>query len=140
MRIFSTGGVIVDHPRGQRTGEAAPAQSATTSVAGIGLGGGREGRHRIAPPEYIAPERLSPRSPMRWDDLRPVTLGETVHAFGVDGKRVDSKAVLKAMAKPKGVAVFVRFSARCSNRTRTILPCSARVQSSWWWRARIFSL
>ncbi|HEV3437203.1 MAG TPA: hypothetical protein VG122_07580 [Gemmata sp.] len=65
---------------------------------------------RIARPEYVAPRKAVAAEPMRWDDLRPVTLGETVNAFGVDGKRVDSKAVLKAMAKPKGVAVFVQFS------------------------------
>jgi hypothetical protein len=65
---------------------------------------------RIARPAYVAPRKAVAAEPMRWDDLRPVTLGETVNAFGVDGKRVESKAVLKAMAKPKGLAVFVQFS------------------------------
>jgi hypothetical protein len=65
---------------------------------------------RIARPEYVAPRKATAAEPMCWDELRLVTLGATVHAFGVDGKRVDSKAVLKAMAKPKGVAVFVQFS------------------------------
>ena len=31
------------------------------------------------------------------------------HAFGVDAKRVESKAVLEALRRPQGVAVFVRF-------------------------------
>ena len=30
-----------------------------------------------------------------------------VQAFGVDGERVGAKAVLKALAEPKGVAVFI---------------------------------
>ena len=46
---------------------------------------------------------------MVWDNLRKVTLGETVQAYAVDGKRVEAKTVLKALAKPKGVAVFVRI-------------------------------
>jgi hypothetical protein len=43
-----------------------------------------------------------------WVNLRPVTLGETVQAYGVDGERVEPEAVVKALAEPKGVAVFVR--------------------------------
>ena len=42
-----------------------------------------------------------------WVNLNKVTLGETVQAFGVDGERVGAKAVLKALAEPKGVAVFI---------------------------------
>jgi hypothetical protein len=42
-----------------------------------------------------------------WVNLNKVTLGETVQAFGVDGERVEPKAVLKALAEPKGVAVFI---------------------------------
>jgi hypothetical protein len=38
---------------------------------------------------------------------RSEALGETVQAFGVDGERVGAKAVLKALAEPKGVAVFI---------------------------------
>jgi hypothetical protein len=49
-----------------------------------------------------------PAEGLVWVNLRPVTLGDTVHAFGVDGKRVEPKAVLKALAEPKGVAVFLR--------------------------------
>jgi hypothetical protein len=37
-----------------------------------------------------------------------VTLGETVRAFDVKGKALQSKDVLKALAEPKLVAVFVR--------------------------------
>lgn len=43
-----------------------------------------------------------------WVPLRKVTLGETVQAFGVDGRPVTSQAVLKALAKPNGVGVFLR--------------------------------
>jgi hypothetical protein len=64
---------------------------------------------RIASPEYVAPRKAVAAEPMRWRELKRVTLGETVHAFGVDGKRVDAKAVLKALARPAGVAVFVRY-------------------------------
>ena len=45
---------------------------------------------------------------MKWSNLRKVTLGKTVHAFRVKGERAEPKTVLKALAKPKGVAVFVR--------------------------------
>ena len=45
---------------------------------------------------------------MTWSNFPKVTLGKTVHAFGVDDKPAAQCAVLKALAKPKGVAVFVR--------------------------------
>ena len=64
---------------------------------------------QLAQPEYVAPRKAVPAEPMKWRALKPVTLGATVRAFGPDGKRVESKAVLKALAKPKCVAVFVRF-------------------------------
>lgn len=64
---------------------------------------------QITSPEYVAPRKAVPAEPMKWRALKPVTLGKTVHAFGTDGKRVESKSVLKALAKPKGVAVFVQF-------------------------------
>src|SRR5262249_58477150 len=35
-----------------------------------------------------------------WDNLRKVTLGETVQAYGVGGEPVDPKVVLAALAKP----------------------------------------
>jgi hypothetical protein len=47
-----------------------------------------------------------------WVELRKVTLGATVQAFGVDGKRVGPKVVLKALAEPKGVAVFIGSNAK----------------------------
>jgi hypothetical protein len=46
---------------------------------------------------------------MKWHDLKKVTLGKSVRAFGVDGKLVESMAVLEALRQPKGAAVFVRF-------------------------------
>jgi hypothetical protein len=44
----------------------------------------------------------------KWWNLEKVTLGKTVQAFRVDGKPAEPAAVLEALAKPKGVAVFVR--------------------------------
>jgi len=64
---------------------------------------------QIARPEYEAPRKAVAAEVMKWDNLRTVTLGETVKAFGVDGKPLGPESVLKAIAKPKGVAVFVRF-------------------------------
>ncbi len=46
---------------------------------------------------------------MNWvDDPRKMTLGKNVIANRTDGKAIEGDAVLKALAKPKGVAVFVR--------------------------------
>lgn len=41
-----------------------------------------------------------------WRELRPVTLGETVHAYGVDGETLAADTVLEALENPAGVAVF----------------------------------
>jgi hypothetical protein len=64
---------------------------------------------QIARPEYEVPRKPVAAEAMKWQNLRKVTLGQTVHAFGVDGKRLEPKAVLKALTEPKGVAVFVRY-------------------------------
>jgi hypothetical protein len=46
---------------------------------------------------------------MNWvNDPRKMTLGKNVIAYRADGKVMEADAVLKALAKPKGVAVFVR--------------------------------
>jgi hypothetical protein len=45
---------------------------------------------------------------MTWSNIPKVTLGKTLHVCHVDGKPAAPSAVLKALAKPKGVAVFVR--------------------------------
>ena len=63
---------------------------------------------QIAHQEYVAPRKSVPREAMQWDNYRPVTLGETVRAFRVDGKALEPMVVLKALAEPKLVAVFVR--------------------------------
>jgi hypothetical protein len=63
---------------------------------------------QIAHQEYVAPRKSVPREAMRWKNWRPVTLGKTVRAFRVDGKPMEPMAVLKALAEPKLVAVFVR--------------------------------
>jgi hypothetical protein len=52
--------------------------------------------------------RPGDRSMTEWVPLRKVMLGDTVQAFGVDGELVGPKAVLKALAEPKGVVVFIR--------------------------------
>jgi hypothetical protein len=48
---------------------------------------------------------------MKWRNLPRVTLGKTAQAFRVDGKPAEPDAVLKALARPRGVAVFVRTNA-----------------------------
>jgi hypothetical protein len=48
---------------------------------------------------------------MRWLEMRKLTLGKTVQAYHTNGKPADAEDVLKALAKPKGVAVFVRAKA-----------------------------
>jgi hypothetical protein len=68
---------------------------------------------QISQPGPVPPDRQpkvkpSERFATEWVDLRKVTLGEKVHAFGVDGKPLEKKAVLKTLAKPRGVAVFMR--------------------------------
>ena len=62
---------------------------------------------QIAHQQYVDPRKPVPREAMRWENWRPVTLGETARAFGVDGKALEPRAVLKALAEPKLVAVFV---------------------------------
>ena len=64
---------------------------------------------QIARPEYDVPRKSVSAEAMKWHNLQKVTLGNSVHAFGVDGKRVESTAVFEALRQPKGVAVFVRF-------------------------------
>ena len=66
--------------------------------AGGGGPGGFEPGVRSLPPTRV----------IEWCDLPKVTLGEQVQALRVDGKVVEPKAVLKSLAKPRGVAVFVR--------------------------------
>jgi hypothetical protein len=44
-----------------------------------------------------------------WNNLKPVTLGETVQAYNVDGTPAEPGAVLMALAEETGVAVFVRL-------------------------------
>ena len=51
---------------------------------------------------------MPPYSVMRWLEMRKLTLGKTVQAYHQSGKPAEAEAVLKALNKPKGVAVFVR--------------------------------
>lgn len=62
------------------------------------------------PPEVDEQGNIKPgdRYETEWVPLRPVILGETVQAFGVNGQPVDRQALLKALAKPQGVGVFYR--------------------------------
>ena len=64
---------------------------------------------QIARPMYEVPRKAVSAEAMKWHNLKKVALGKSVRAFDVNGKRVESKAVLKALRQPKGVAVFVRF-------------------------------
>jgi hypothetical protein len=66
--------------------------------------GGPGGRGGFEPGVKTLPATMI----MKWFNLRKVTLGKTVQAFRVNGERAEPKSVLKALAKPKGVAVFVR--------------------------------
>lgn len=58
------------------------------------------------PPED--PQAPYDRYRLEWVAVNPVTLGKTAHAFGTDGKPLDARAVLRCLAQPKGVAVFLR--------------------------------
>ena len=64
---------------------------------------------QITRPRYKAPRKAVSAEAMKWQSLNKVILGESVHAFGVDGKRLKSKVVLRSLQQPAGVAVFVRF-------------------------------
>ncbi len=44
-----------------------------------------------------------------WLTLTTGTLGNDIRAYQLDGKPADPKAVLKALAKPRGVAYFLGF-------------------------------
>lgn len=59
-------------------------------------------------PAEVGKEKPGERPMTEWVPLRKVTVGDTVQAFTVDGKPVEPKAVLKALAKAKGVGVFMR--------------------------------
>lgn len=65
---------------------------------------------QIARPMYEVPRKGVSAETMKWQNVKKVTLGESVRAFGVDGKSVEAKTVLKTLRQPKGVAVFVRFN------------------------------
>jgi hypothetical protein len=60
------------------------------------------------PPAVDQKVKPGDRFATEWVPLRKVTLGETVQVFGVNGKPMDPKSVLKALARPKGVGVFMR--------------------------------
>ena len=62
-----------------------------------------------ARPKASNPKVHSAADVIVWDNLRKVTLGETVRAYGVDGEPLEAKAVLNKLANPRGVAVFVRI-------------------------------
>jgi hypothetical protein len=74
---------------------------------------------QVARPEYKVPRKPAVAEPMKWEKLRRVTLGQGVRAFGVDRKPLEPKFVLKALAGPRGVAVFVRNNVRDRPRDLT---------------------
>jgi hypothetical protein len=63
---------------------------------------------QISRQDYKAPRQAVPKEPMKWDKLRSVVIGQNAQAFGVDGKPLEPRYLVKALAEPKGVAVFVR--------------------------------
>ncbi len=74
--------------------------------------GGVDGARGLGPGVQSLPATMV----MKWSNLRKVTLGKTVQAFRVNGERAETKSVLKALAQPKGVAVFVRTNERDPTR------------------------
>ncbi len=64
---------------------------------------------QIARPEYETSRKVQSGETMKWRNLKKVKLGESVRAFGVDGKQVESKVLMKTLQQPTGVVVFVRF-------------------------------
>lgn len=66
--------------------------------------GGTEGGGPLEP----GVKSLPANRVMAWHPLKKVALGKTVQAFRADGKPAEANAVLKALAKPNGVAVFLR--------------------------------
>ncbi len=64
---------------------------------------------QISRPQYEVPRKAVSAEAMKWHNLKQVTLGKSIRAFGVDGKSAESKAVLEAFRQPKGAAVFVRL-------------------------------
>src|SRR5258708_5898610 len=56
---------------------------------------------QIAHQYYVEPRKVVARESMRWENWRPVTLGETVRVFAANGKALEPTAVLKELAKPK---------------------------------------
>lgn len=91
---------------------AHPGYAPTMLLASAEVEGGKVviqmSRPGPVPPRNDGKAQPGDRPITEWVPLRKVTLGETVQAFGVDGKPVGPKAVLKALAKPKGVGVFMR--------------------------------
>jgi hypothetical protein len=67
---------------------------------------------QIARQQYQSPRKSDVAEPMQWENLRKVTLGQGVQAFNVNGKLLEPKAVLRALAERRGVAVFVRNNVR----------------------------
>ncbi len=76
---------------------------------------------QICRPEYLTPRQAVAAEGMKWRYLKPVAMGESIRAFDVHGKRVDSGELLKSLEKPKGVAVFVRFYDRLLDPDPTYL-------------------
>jgi len=65
---------------------------------------------QIMRPEYVAPRKAVHPEAMEWKSLRPATLGKSARAFWANGESMKSDAVLNALTKPRGVAVFVQYA------------------------------
>jgi hypothetical protein len=108
MRILALAASLLVVPVGNAQEKKAPSGPPPT----LWLASAKEQEGKVViqmlrPGLPVPPEdpKEKPAEGLVWVDLRPVTLGDTVQAFGVDGEPAGPKAVLKALAKPKGVAV-----------------------------------
>jgi hypothetical protein len=113
MRIVALAALLLIVPATEaQQKQAHPGYPPTVLLASAAEEKGKVAIQMSRPGPVLPPDdgKLKPgdRYMTEWVKLRKVTLGDKVQAFGVDGKPVGAKAVLKALAKPKGVAVFMR--------------------------------
>jgi hypothetical protein len=65
---------------------------------------------QISRPEYVTPPNVLHPGARVWKNLRPATLGNSARVFRSNGDPMKPDDVLKALAKPTGLAVFVRYT------------------------------
>ena len=114
MRVLVVAVVLTVVPAGRAQEKPPPGPAPALWLA---LAIQREGKVVVqiwmpGPPPPPTDPKEKPAEGSVWVDLRKVTLGETVQAFGVDGERLGAKVVLKALAEPRGVPVFIRSNVK----------------------------